>query len=150
MAGLTNLTADPDILLFSPVIIVLVGLLYAGIIYYTIRIWFRAGRNHRNIILLGFVMLLIFWAQKIYVWYQSRFLLPVYIPLFIMMAYFFRDLNRAFRHLGTVLLSLLLIVHIWGIIGLPSNKILMPSGFSVKGMTRLSNPCPSFTTSPEA
>jgi len=128
IAGLTNIITDTDSLLFPRGIIILVGLFYMGIIYYTLRIGFRTGRNHRNIILLGFVILILFWTQKIYVWYQSRFFLPFYIPLFIMMAFFFRELNRVCKYLGTLLVSLLIVVHIWGIVGLPANDIIKTSG----------------------
>lgn len=83
IAGLTNIITDTDSFLFPPGIIIIVAILYMGAIYYTLRTGFRSRRNHRNIILLGFTILILFSTKRYMSGITAVFFCPFISPFLL-------------------------------------------------------------------
>jgi len=129
ISGLTNITMQIPPLIFPVIPVVFVIMIYICILYGAIRLAIKTEPTLSKVLIFFFIVLLVFWAQNSLAWHHVRYLLPLYLPLFILIAFFFRDLDRLVRGLGSIVLGLMLLIHLAGTARLPSVKLVLPQGF---------------------
>lgn len=128
VSGLTDISLEMPSVIFSVIPVVFVIMIYICAIYGSIRLAFKTEQALLKVLIFFCIILLLVWAQNLPPWHHTRYLLPLYLPLFILMSFIFQDLNRLVRGLGAIVLGLMLMIHIWGTEHLPSHNIELPDG----------------------
>lgn len=128
LTGITDIFHFLYRVIFPPVAVVVLVMIYISMLYYTIRSFPRMNRSKRSILALFVVIFLLLCMQNSTVWTHSRYLLGFYMPLFVLMSIFFVELNKRLKGLGIAFLCAILIFHIGGTLYSPRHNVILPSG----------------------
>ncbi|MCL5269716.1 MAG: hypothetical protein M1457_03995 [bacterium] len=133
MAGLIDLT-DPTIgkPLFGLAANLFVVAVYVCAFYGALRSLRRAGAPLVGMLALMVLSLSLFWMSDNPVMGQERYLLGLYLPMFVILGLLIRELNETVRGLGVVVLCLMLAVHLAGSWRLTPREVALPSGVTAE------------------
>lgn len=118
--------------LFSLAVNLFVILVYLCALYGALRLLRRYGRPLAAMIVFAGVTLLLFWVANTVVVGQERYLLCLYLPMFVFLGVLVRELNLLARGLGAVVLLLMFSVHLAGLWQMPPYPVRLPGGVSAQ------------------